>query len=96
MIGISHYRLSELERGTSRTTANPTKPTPPLVRRIAGAYGLPADALLELAGYAREHPELSADDQVLLDRFRAMDHHHRAIVLDVVAAISARSRDSSD
>ena len=87
LIGVSHMRLGELEKGISRTTYHRTRPTPELVGRIATAYGEPKDALLELAGYARERPELSYDDQLLLDLFHEIELDQRAMVLRIVRAV---------
>ena len=86
-IQVSSMRLAELERGVSRTTGHATRPSPDLVARIAAVYGVPRDHLRDLAGYAREHPGLGADEALLLDRFRALATPERVMVLELVAAV---------
>lgn len=86
-IGVSSMRLAELERGVSRTTGNATRPAPELVARIAAAYELPTDYLRELAGYAREFPQLADDEALLLERYRELERPYQQIALELVAAI---------
>jgi transcriptional regulator with XRE-family HTH domain len=87
VIGISRFRLDELERGESRTTKNPTRPTREVVGKLASAYGVPTDYLLELAGYAREHPELADDEALLLDLFRHLGVAERQLAIRLIHAI---------
>ena len=87
LIGLSHYRLDELEIGKSRSTGNPTRPSRDTVIKFAEVYGVPKDYLLELAGYARENPDLSDDEALLVDLFRGLDADQRALTLRLVRAI---------
>lgn len=95
-IGITHMRLDELERGVSRSTERPTRPRRELVRRIADAYGIPRDSLLELAGYSRERLEIEPELQVALDMLRRLDAHHRELAFQLIATVDrvARSAES--
>ena len=86
-VDISHYRLDELEIGKSRSTGNPTRPSRGTVVKLAEVYGVPKDYLLELAGYAREHPELSNDEALLVDLYRGLDADQRELTLRIVKAI---------
>lgn len=86
-IGVSSMRLAELERGISRTTGHATRAAPELVGRMAAAYEVPTETLRELAGYAREHPELTTDESLLLERYRGLDEPYRRIVLELVASV---------
>ena len=88
-IGISHMRLGELEIGRSRSTGNPTRPTRDLVGKIAQVYGVPKDYLLERAGYAREHPTLTDQDALMLDRFHALDDPHRTMALEILRVLGS-------
>lgn len=85
-IGISRYRLDELERGRSRSTGNPTRASRDTVKSLARVYGVPADHLLDLAGYSREHPELTDEDALLLDLFHRLNPEERAMILRMLQA----------
>lgn len=95
-IGVTHMRLDELERGSSRSTERPTRARRELVCQIADAYGISRDTLLELAGYAKESPDLGADEQLLIDMVRRLDEHHRALAIQLVATVDrlAQSKES--
>lgn len=86
-VDISHYRLDELEIGKSRSTGNPTRPSRDTVVKLAEVYGVPKDYLLELAGFARENPELSDDEALLVDLFRGLNEDQRELTLRLVQAI---------
>lgn len=86
-IQVSSMRLAELEKGISRTTGHATRPSPELIARMAAVYEVPTDHLRDLAGYAREHPDLGADEALLLDRFRTLTATNRTMVLEIVAAV---------
>lgn len=86
-IGVSSMRLAELERGISRSTGHATRASPDLVARMAATYEVPTETLRELAGYAREHPELSTDESLLLERYRKLEEPFRRIALELVASI---------
>ncbi|HEY9724613.1 MAG TPA: helix-turn-helix transcriptional regulator [Oscillatoriaceae cyanobacterium] len=88
--GLSHMRLSELERGVSRGTGHATRPSREVVRRMALALGVPIDNLLEHAGYAREQPELEVRAMLLLDLFAELDDEDKALALRLIAAIRPR------
>lgn len=85
-VGISRYRLDELERGRSRSTGNPTRASRDTVKSLARVYDVPADHLLDLAGYSREHPELTDEDALLLDLFHRLTPDQRAMVLRMLRA----------
>ena len=91
-IAIGHGRLAELEHETSQSTGRPTKPQRALVMRIADAYGIPRDTLLEYAGYARERPDLSPDVQLVVDMMCELDDHYRALAVALVQSVSAAAR----
>lgn len=59
----SHKRLAEIERGTSFTTGQSTRPSEALVRRLAQALGLSETLLLAIAGYGQAEALALADDQ---------------------------------
>jgi transcriptional regulator with XRE-family HTH domain len=86
-IGISHRRLGELERGQSWGTGNPTRPSRETVVAIAEAYDMPRDFLLELAGFAREHADLTDSEAMLLATFRSLESAQQALALRLVRAI---------
>ena len=85
-IGVSAMRLAELERGISRTTGHATRPAPELVARIATTYEVPGEYLRELAGYAREFPELSDDEALLVERYRSLPEQYRPLALELMAS----------
>lgn len=92
---LSHMRLSELERGVSRGTGHATRPSREVVRRIALAFGVPTDFLMEQAGYAREHPELDERSTLLLDLFGELDDGEKDLALRLMAAIRMRDERST-
>ena len=92
LMGIGHMRLDEIEKGKSRSTGNATHPKRELVVAIADAYDVPRDALLEMAGYAREHPELTGDEQLLFTTIRRLDDHHRDLAVQIVALLDRAGR----
>lgn len=92
MLGIGHMRLDEIEKGKSRSTGHATRPRRELVSAIADAYGIPRDALLEMAGYAREQPDLSGDEQLVVATLRRMDDHHRDLAVQMVTLLDRAGR----
>lgn len=86
-IGVDHMRLSDIERGTNRATGHPTRPSRALTERIAQAYGLPKDYLLDLAGYPRAQPELDDEAGLVLELFRSLDRHHQALAVSILRAM---------
>ena len=84
--GISRYRLDELEKGRSRATGHTTRPSRETVKSLAQVYGVPADMLLDLAGYAREHPLLSPEDSLLIDLFHSLDTKQQRMILRMLKA----------
>lgn len=50
-VGLSHFRLGEIEAGLNHRTGKPTRPSWDQVERIAEAYELPVHPLLAQAGY---------------------------------------------
>lgn len=87
-VEITHQRLAELERGVARGTSNPTRPTKEVVGRLAIAYGVPRDYLLELAGYARERPLVSDDDGLVLDLYHSLDDERRRVALGMLRLLA--------
>lgn len=88
--GATHSRLREWEVGVDNHTGRAVRPPYDAVRRLARTYGVPAEALLRLAGYGPE-PELPELERRLLGAF------HRLPLADrpgVVAELEARARES--
>ena len=92
LLGIGHMRLDEIEKGKSRSTGHATRPRRELVFAIADAYEVPRDALLELAGYAREQPDLSGDEQLVVATMRRLDDHHRDLAVQMVSLLDRAGR----
>lgn len=86
-IGVTHPRLAELEAGITHATGRPTRPTREMVQRIARTYGVAYDTLLDLAGYAREHSELSDEDALMLDHFRSLDLRGKRTALRMMVVL---------
>lgn len=86
-IGITHPRLAELEAGFTYGTGKRTGPSREMVKRIASAYQLSTESLLELAGYAREHPDLEPDDVLMLELFHKLDAPRRRTALQLLKAL---------
>jgi len=89
-LGISHYRLSEIEKNLSRTTGHPTRPTRELVLKMAATFGVPSDYLLDLAGYAREHPDLTDEDNLLLDIFHGLEPEKRSTAIKLLLVLAGQ------
>jgi hypothetical protein len=47
---------------------------------------VPSEYLRELAGYAREFPELSTDEALLVERFRSLPASYRPLALELMAS----------
>jgi transcriptional regulator with XRE-family HTH domain len=88
LVGITHPRLAELEVGRAVSTGKATRPSREVVKRLALAYGEPSDYLLELAGYSREHPDLTADESRALDLLRLLDDVRRKTAIKVLKALA--------
>lgn len=84
-LGISRSRLSEIERGQSYSTGNPTRPSRELVEKIAEVYGLPLELLLVLAGYPEEAPlELSPASRDMLVLFERLTPDGQRLALGML------------
>ncbi len=92
LLGIGHMRLDEIEKGKSRSTGHPTHPKRELVAVIADVYDVPRDALLEMAGYAREQPDLSGDEHLVVTTMRRLDDHHRDLALEMMKLLDRAGR----
>ncbi|MFD1736845.1 helix-turn-helix domain-containing protein [Bacillus salitolerans] len=54
LIGISHNYLSLLEKGVDPRNNRPVQVTPEILKKIAEAYELPIEELLNMAGFLTE------------------------------------------
>lgn len=86
--GITHQRLAELEAGVARGTGKATRPSKDVVGRLARAYDVPKDFLLELAGYARERPLISDRDALLLDLFHLLSDGKQRLALGMLRLLA--------
>jgi transcriptional regulator with XRE-family HTH domain len=87
---VSHMRTGELEIGVSRSTSHSTRPSVELVKRLALAYEVPTDNLLELAGYAVERPDLARDEVLLVDYYRGLNEENRGMLIALAGCIKQR------
>lgn len=89
LVGLSHHRLAELERGRSRGTNRPTRPSRAVVVKLAEAYGEPKNYMLELAGYAAERAEPDDSMRLAMDIMADFDGRQRRLALAMLRAIAA-------
>lgn len=86
-IGLSHFRLSEIESGKNARTGHATRPSWNQVASIARAYGLDQATLLARAGYdVGDRSELSPDELDVLLLFAAVPAERRGLVRAMLLA----------
>lgn len=82
LAGVSHARLSEIERGAGYHTLRPTRPSREVVERLAIAYGLPVGPLIALAGYeANAAATLAPDVQEVITLYQALGPARQRLAL---------------
>lgn len=79
---ISATRLYEFEVGVSSSTGRPTAPNREQVKRLALVYGVPADELLERAGYVIKRCVEPPDVERLLEAYRRLPLSAREALLE--------------
>lgn len=84
---LSATRLYEFEVGRSSSTGRPTAPSREQIKRLAVVYGVPADELLERAGYVtRSH--VAPDVERLVDLYRRLPMSARQALLGFLETIT--------
>lgn len=91
LIGVDHMRLSDIEKGINRATGNPTRPSAEMLQRIARAYQVPQEHLLELAGLRRIMPDDDDETRLLMAMFGELDRYHRRLIIGIVRSVHAES-----
>lgn len=76
-------------------TGRPVSPPFEVVRRLARAYGVPADGLLRLAGFGPE-PGLPDEEQRLLAAFRRLPEAERVALLTLAEARGAPAAEAGE
>ncbi|HEY9856261.1 MAG TPA: helix-turn-helix transcriptional regulator [Stenomitos sp.] len=86
---ISATRLYEFEVGISSSTGKPTAPSREQLKRLAAVYEVPAEELLERAGYViRNHSE-PPDVERLLELYRRLPLSARETLLTFLKSITS-------
>lgn len=85
LVGITHSRLREWERGIDNHSGRPVVPPFDAVRRLARLYGVSASGLLRLAGYGPE-PGLPAEEQQVLELLRTLSATERSHLIQELLA----------
>lgn len=81
---VSATRLYELEIGVSSTTRRPTAPSREQLARLAKAYGVTSEELLEKAGYLIKANGLPPDIERLIDLYQRLPLKTRQLLFDVL------------
>lgn len=82
LAGVSHARLSEIEKGAGYHTLRPTRPSRPVVERLALAYALPLGPLLAMAGYdSSEKASLAPEALEVVALFQALNPARKRLAL---------------
>lgn len=96
LIGVSHQRLIEIERGQSYATGKATLPRKEVVKAIAAAYHLSEPLLLTLAGYAGADPSaLATDHKEVLMLYDALPPERKALALATLRVFASVARPAS-
>jgi transcriptional regulator with XRE-family HTH domain len=85
-IGVSFSRLGEWERATDSHTGKAVLPPRAAIVDIARAYGVPADALLALAGYRTSQDPATPDEVQMLSAFRRLPLARQRELLGAIQA----------
>lgn len=83
---ISFSRLGEWERGQDAHSGKELRPSYQALCRLARTYDVPRDELLRLAGY---EPELSDEEQGLLNAFRELPEESRSRLFELLTQLKA-------
>lgn len=78
---LSATRLYEFEVGISSSTGKPTAPNREQLKRLATTYGVPAEELLERAGYLTKPNSEPPDVGHLLELYRRLPLRSRKALL---------------
>lgn len=94
MIDVSPSRLAEIERGESYRTLRETMPSRELIGRMAKAYEVSADILLELAGYQvnKAIPEISAEARLVLELFEGLSPERKDLAIQMLRVFARPAR----
>ena len=93
VIGVSPSRLAEIERGESYRTLRETKPSRDLITRMAKAYEVSCDILLELAGYQvnKAMPETTPDARLMLELYESLPPDHKELAIQMLKVFGSRT-----
>jgi transcriptional regulator with XRE-family HTH domain len=78
--GLNYTRIREWEKGVNNANGRPVIPPFEAILKLAKAYGVKPEPLLELAGYT-PLGRLDELEQKLVDRIRALSHEQRMTLL---------------
>lgn len=92
-IGVSSSRLAEIERGESYRTLRETKPSRDLIVRMAKAYDVSSDVLLELAGYQvnKAMPETTPDARLMLELYTSLPPDRQELAIQMLKVLGSRT-----
>jgi len=86
---LSATRLYEFEVGISSSTGKPTAPSREQLKRLAAVYEVPAEELLERAGYVIKSHSEPPDVERLLELYRRLPLPAREALLSFLEAITS-------
>lgn len=87
---LSATRLYEFEVGVSSSTGKPTLPSREQLKRLAATYDLPAEELLERAGYIIKNTIEPPDVERLLELYRRLPLNARETLLAFLETLVTR------
>ena len=88
-IGISHTRLTEIEKSRSYSTQDSTKPSRETLKKIAACYCLSEAVLLALAGYGgADLATLPADQSEVLALYDGLSPERKLLAIATLRAFA--------
>jgi transcriptional regulator with XRE-family HTH domain len=104
LCGVSNGYISMLETGVNTSTGQPIIPTLQTMRKISGAMGLTIhqvlsevdDVVLDIGADEEKQPpaagELSEDEVILLQAYRALPEHEKQNVLSLLRLAAGQAQ----
>lgn len=102
LLGLSHSRLSDFEKGRTHGYDRPALPTQAFLEKAAKLYDFPEHTLKSLAGYSLAEEirhyglsQVDADTEEMADVFRNLPEFQQKLLLEIVRSFKTYTRPDS-